>query len=80
MKVAPAPDDEMRYRKAWRFADRHFIDHDRGGWYPEIDEAGQPVGRQFIGKPDIYHSVQATLLPLAPGVSRLYEEISALGL
>jgi sulfoquinovose isomerase len=78
MKVAPEAEDEERYRMAWRFADRHFVDHDRGGWYPEIDDAGRPVGRQFTGKPDIYHSVQATLLPLVPGISRLFSEISAI--
>jgi sulfoquinovose isomerase len=56
--------DEAAYRKLWQFADQHFIDHARGGWFPELDSAGQPVGRQFIGKPDIYHSVQAALMPL----------------
>lgn len=75
MKVAPEAEDEERYRLAWRFADRYFIDHERGGWFPEIDDAGLPVGRQFTGKPDIYHSVQATLLPLVPGISRLFAEV-----
>ncbi|WP_138473374.1 AGE family epimerase/isomerase [Poseidonocella sp. HB161398] len=59
----------MWYRRLWDFADRHFIDHDRGGWLPEIDPAGRPVARQFAGKPDIYHSSQASLFPLVPCVS-----------
>ena len=33
---------------------------------------------QFAGKPDIYHALQATLLPLVPGLSRLPDELEAL--
>ena len=69
--IDPREADENWYRKLWRFADGHFIDHDTGGWYPELDEAGKPVERQFLGKPDIYHSLQAVLLPLAGSASRL---------
>ena len=47
------------------------MDHERGGWFPEIDEEGQPVSKQFLGKPDIYHSIQAGLFPVVNGVSRL---------
>jgi mannose/cellobiose epimerase-like protein (N-acyl-D-glucosamine 2-epimerase family) len=70
-------DDEW-YRRLWAFADQHFIDHERGGWYPEIDDAGQPISRQFHGKPDIYHSVQAALFPLTPGLSRCAEALPSL--
>lgn len=68
----PREGDEIWYRKLWRFADGHFIDHAAGGWYPELDETGKPVERQFLGKPDIYHSLQAVLLPLAGSASRLF--------
>ncbi|SEW32055.1 Mannose or cellobiose epimerase, N-acyl-D-glucosamine 2-epimerase family [Aliiroseovarius sediminilitoris] len=57
------------YSRLWQFADIHFIDHERGGWYPEIDATGQPTVTQFNGKPDIYHSIQACLFPLTPGLS-----------
>lgn len=70
IKIDPQPGDEAWYRRLWNFADRHFIDHSHGGWFPEIDDAGRPAATQFIGKPDIYHALQAALLPLAPGVSR----------
>lgn len=73
LKTDARPSDEAWYRRLWGFADGHFIDQARGGWYPEIDEAGAPVGRQFRGKPDLYHSLQAALLPLAPGVARPFE-------
>ncbi len=77
MKAAPQPGDEVWYRRLWRFADAHFIDHARGGWYPEIDVAGAPTARQFIGKPDLYHALQADLLPLVPTLSRLLPSLNA---
>ena len=67
-KIAPQPSDEVWYRRLWQFADAHFIDHQHGGWFPELDAAGVPVGRQFIGKPDIYHAIQATLMPLTTAI------------
>jgi len=73
LKLDPRPSDEVWYRRFWRFADGHFIDHERGGWFPEIDEDGAPVARQFHGKPDLYHSLQAALLPLTPGIARPFE-------
>ncbi|MBL8587441.1 MAG: AGE family epimerase/isomerase, partial [Methylobacteriaceae bacterium] len=63
--------DEDWYRRLWRFAAERLIDPVHGGWFPELDAAGAPAGRQFIGKPDIYHAVQAALIPLDPGLSRL---------
>ncbi|MBS0125469.1 AGE family epimerase/isomerase [Thetidibacter halocola] len=75
LKTAPRDSDETWYRRAWRFAAMHFIDMDQGGWFPEIDSDGRPTETQFRGKPDIYHSVQAALLPLAPGLSRQAESL-----
>ena len=58
------------YSRLWRFADANYIDHANGGWFPEIDTQGNPAKTQFLGKPDIYHSVQAALFPLTSGVSK----------
>ncbi|PHR20671.1 MAG: mannose-6-phosphate isomerase [Hoeflea sp.] len=73
--IDPRDSDETWYRKLWRFAEGHFIDHDNGGWYPELDEGGGPVERQFHGKPDVYHSLQAVLLPLAGSISRPFSSL-----
>lgn len=70
-KVDPRPEDEDRYRALWSFADEHFIDHINGGWFPEIDDAGRPSSKQFTGKPDIYHAIQACLFPTQPALSRI---------
>jgi mannose/cellobiose epimerase-like protein (N-acyl-D-glucosamine 2-epimerase family) len=77
LKVDPRPSDEAWYRRLWNFSDGHFIDHARGGWFPEIDEDAAPVARQFHGKPDLYHSLQAALLPLAPRIARPFEGLRA---
>ena len=79
LKLEDAPEadtskDDALYRRLWRFAQSHFIDAEHGGWYPEIDEAGRPMARQFMGKPDIYHAFQAALFPALPGVSRLAQQ------
>ena len=71
MKIEAQPADAEWYRRLWDFAARHFIDARRGGWLPEVGADGRPSARLFRGKPDIYHSLQAALLPLVPGVSRL---------
>lgn len=73
LKCDPSKRDEECYRKLWTFADQYFIDHERGGWFPEIDASGQPTETQFVGKPDIYHSIQATLYPLSSGISYAYK-------
>lgn len=78
IKCDPQPEDEQWYRRVWQFADAHFVDHARGGWYPEIDSTGTPTERQFIGKPDIYHSIQATLYPLSGGISDSYKGLDGL--
>ena len=70
IKLERRSPDEIWYRKLWTFANRHLIDHARGGWYPELDAQDRLSQKQFRGKPDIYHSIQAALFPLAPGLSR----------
>jgi mannose/cellobiose epimerase-like protein (N-acyl-D-glucosamine 2-epimerase family) len=80
LKVDAQPADEEWYRRLWRFAAEHFVDAERGGWYPEVDDAGHPTATQFHGKPDIYHALQADLIPLLPGISRPLEELRALSL
>ena len=71
IKLEATAEDESWYRRLWHVADTQFIDHAVGGWFPEVDTNGAPDQTQFEGKPDIYHALQATLFPLAPGLSRL---------
>jgi len=59
------PSYEEWYRRIWSFLVAHVIDRVRG-WQPELDNALNPVSRVFEGRPDIYHAVQACLIPLFP--------------
>jgi sulfoquinovose isomerase len=59
------------YRKLWDFAENHVIDHERGGWKSELKEDLTPTSRLFVGKPDIYHALQACLIPLYPASGSL---------
>ncbi|WP_421904651.1 AGE family epimerase/isomerase [Mameliella sp.] len=71
MKLDWCAEDERIYRDLWHFSSEMLIDHENGGWFPEIDEANRPVARQFTGKPDIYHSVQAALFPRSTAMSHI---------
>lgn len=74
-----AGDDHAEdYRMFWAAAERLFIDTKRGGWLPEVDDAGKPASTQFTGKPDIYHSLQAALLPLTKKISGVADGLRSL--
>jgi len=62
----PSDFHEGWYRKLWDFAANHLIDHERGGWLAELSEDLRPGTSLFTGKPDLYHALQATLIPLFP--------------
>jgi mannose/cellobiose epimerase-like protein (N-acyl-D-glucosamine 2-epimerase family) len=57
---------ESWYRRFWEFAATHLVDHERGGWYPQLDEQNRHKVHPWYGKPDVYHALQACLLPLFP--------------
>ena len=59
------------YRRLWDFAAAQFIDPRDGGWFPQRDRALGRKNTLFVGKPDIYHSLQATLIPLFPSTGSL---------
>ena len=57
----------------WDYARRYLVDKVHGSWHHELDPENRPAATVWPGKPDLYHAVQATLiprLPLAPGLAR----------
>jgi sulfoquinovose isomerase len=67
--LAPHESDvfhEDWYRRIWNFSARHFIDRKHGGWRPQLDDSLTPIAGYFVGKPDLYHALQACLIPLYP--------------
>jgi sulfoquinovose isomerase len=63
------------YRRLWGFAANNLIDHENGGWHPELSEDLKPATSLFTGKPDIYHALQACLIPLYPATGSLTHAI-----
>lgn len=62
-----------RYAEWWAYAREHLVDRERGSWHHELDASNRPQAHVWPGKPDLYHAVQATLLPrlpLAPSLAR----------
>jgi mannose/cellobiose epimerase-like protein (N-acyl-D-glucosamine 2-epimerase family) len=57
---------ERWYRQIWSFIGAHFIDRENGGWRAQIDDGLRPSSGPFFGKVDIYHSLQACLIPTLP--------------
>jgi mannose/cellobiose epimerase-like protein (N-acyl-D-glucosamine 2-epimerase family) len=55
---------EEKYRRVWDFIQLRLIDGTRGGWHHALDAAGTPHTSVWKGKPDLYHSLQACLMPL----------------
>lgn len=66
LRVTGKAEFETWYRRIWSFARRHLMDPVHGGWFAELDDDLAPVERVFRGKPDIYHALQASLIPLYP--------------
>ncbi|KUL28738.1 AGE family epimerase/isomerase [Actinoplanes awajinensis] len=44
----------------------HVLDLRNGSWWHELDPGNRPADATWSGKPDLYHAVQATLIPRAP--------------
>jgi sulfoquinovose isomerase len=50
----------------WGEIDRYFLDREGGGWWQELGQDMAPATSTWTGKPDLYHSYQALLLPSLP--------------
>jgi sulfoquinovose isomerase len=62
--------DEQRFghlaAEWWDYAETFMIDRTLGSWVAQLDERNQPAASVWSGKPDVYHALQATLLPRVP--------------
>lgn len=62
---------EQWYRTWWDFAVDHHVERP-GAWVHELGPDNRPSAVTWPGKPDVYHALQATLvprLPLAPAIA-----------
>lgn len=56
---------EEWYRAFWDYA-ATFLVTDDGSWHHELDPQNAPAASVWPGRPDLYHSLHAVLLPLLP--------------
>jgi sulfoquinovose isomerase len=70
---------EDSYRRIWSTIANRFIDHKNGGWHEELNENLVPANTIFPGKGDIYHALQACLIPLFPADGSLTKVITEKG-
>lgn len=64
-------------QRVWEHIAAVFLDPVGGSWWHELDPYNEPASSVWVGKPDVYHAVQATLvprLPLAPCLARALAE------
>ena len=56
----------------WAYAERYLFDRTYGSWHHQLNASNQVIDTVWPGKPDLYHAVQATViprLPLAPSMA-----------
>ncbi|MCY7401452.1 MAG: AGE family epimerase/isomerase [Nocardioides sp.] len=53
------------YRTWWDYAATYLVTPD-GSWRHELDPTNRPAATTWPGRPDLYHSVHATVLPRLP--------------
>ena len=50
----------------WAYAERYLFDRTYGSWHHQLDASNHVIHTVWPGKPDLYHAVQATLIPRLP--------------
>ncbi|MBV1703532.1 MAG: AGE family epimerase/isomerase [Hyphomicrobiales bacterium] len=74
-ELCPSPEWEPVYVRVWDVLSSSFIDRRNGGWREELTEDLKPSFTIFPGKGDIYHALQACLIPLYPATGSLTHAI-----
>ena len=69
------------YAAFMEYLDEKVYDHVNGSWFHQLDQNNNVIGTVWPGKSDIYHALQAMLIPysqvdlsIAPAVKKAYTE------
>lgn len=65
------------YRRWWEYIGQYHVDPVGGSWWHELGTDNEVSRTVWVGKADIYHAVQATLLPRLPVCPALSASIAA---
>ncbi len=52
-----------RYEEFMRYLDEKVMDHVNGSWFHQLDSRNRPLDTVWPGKSDLYHALQAMLIP-----------------
>ena len=52
-----------KYYDFMKYLDEKVLDHENKSWFHQLDRKNQVLDTVWPGKPDIYHALQATLIP-----------------
>ena len=51
------------YAEFMQYLDEKVLDHVNGSWFHQLDQNNKVIGTVWPGKSDLYHALQATLIP-----------------
>ena len=52
-----------QYAEFLKYLDEFVLDKKNGSWFHQLDQNNQLLGTVWPGKSDLYHALQATLIP-----------------
>ena len=65
------------YTQWWEYVGEHLLDREGGSWWHELGPDNRVSRTVWVGKADVYHAVQATLLPRLPLAPALAPALAA---
>lgn len=65
-RLTKDPSYAQDYRCFMEYLDTAVMDWKNQSWYHQLDRENNPQNTVWPGKPDLYHAVQATLIPYCP--------------
>lgn len=54
------------YGQFLQYLDEKVLDHEKGSWFHQLDRNNRLIGTVWPGKSDLYHALQAMLIPYSP--------------
>ena len=54
------------YATFMEYLDEKVLDHENGSWFHQLDRENRVIGTVWQGKSDLYHALQAVLIPYSP--------------
>lgn len=65
-RVTQDEDYKEYYSEFMSYLDEVVMDHDNGSWFHQLDEHNKLKGTVWPGKSDLYHALQAMIIPYCP--------------